>query len=253
MHTNMRPGRGLFGSLRFFWGLVPCLVLLLLPGCALLHRNAPEVVDNGEYARLVRTFPKLMAEHGLAETDLTYVDAGAPDDRFGDALFKRLSPSFLNGEKSHDVYLGHTFRETLTPSSRVYPDRDGQGFAIVHPSQKLSMRMLAVVDWNPEDNHRDWLSLCTVETFKGNRVRRYYVLSPEPAPGSVEPVEGAVMAVVTDRGPASPILETRDMSGYGVDDSIPPTVVEDHAPGEAPVTAPPSKEEPQGGVVERDI
>ncbi|HIV99965.1 MAG TPA: hypothetical protein H9894_02085 [Candidatus Desulfovibrio intestinipullorum] len=233
-------------------GLILCLwSVLLLAGCAQGSGRSAEVVDNGEYARLIRLFPKQMQAQGLADTGLAYHDAGKPDGQFGTLMFDRLSPDFLFNEKGHHIYLGATFHQTLTPSSRVYPDRDGQGFAIVHPSQRLAMRMLAVVDWN-RDDHDDWLMRCTVETFRGNRVRHYYVLAP--APSGREMTHGTILASVEEMGLARPILQARDMSGYGrSEDELPPTVVEDALPGERPVTAPPTHDKSSGGVQERDI
>ena len=92
----------------------------------------------------------------------------------------------------------------------------------------------------------------TGESFSGNRVRHYYVLAP--APSGREMTHGTILASVEEMGLARPLLQARDMSGYGrSEDELPPTVVEDALPGERPVTAPPTHDKSSGGVQERDI
>lgn len=54
------------------------------------------------------------------------------------------------------------FTRTPYAQSHVFRDKDGQGFSIVHPSQKLSVRMLAVVDWNG-DGVEEWLARCVLK------------------------------------------------------------------------------------------
>ncbi len=228
---------------------------LSLSACGLMR--GAEVVDDGEYKRLIRLMPKEMQAQGLADASLAYRDLGAPAGKFGKALFERISPDFLFRENLPYIYLGETFRRTLTPKSRVTFDADGQGFVILHPTQRLHMRMLAVTDWN-RDKTLDWLMLCTVESYRGNRTVRYYVLAPEPR--GPEPAHGTIMASVEDMGPAMPIVNVRDLSGYGAGDAIPPTEVEELVPGQKPVTTPPAVGRgaagapgPDGGVRERDI
>ena len=225
------------------------VLLLVTSGCALMGKGA-EVVDNREYARLIRTLPKVMQAQGLADENLAYTDRGRPSGKFSDIMFAQLSPDFLFNEQGHHIYFGSNFHATLTPSSRVYPDSDGQGFAIVHPTQRLAMRMLAVVDWNG-DKTEDWLVRCTVESFKGNRVRHYYVLAP--APKGSEMTHGTILASVEEMGYAKPIIDVRDISSYGKGEEMPPTDVEDVLPGDTTVTTPPSGEKPSGGVQEVNI
>ena len=225
--------------------------VLLLSGCGFMH--GAEVVDEAGYKRLIRLMPGEMQAQGLADESLAYRDLGAPAGKYGRAMFERLSPDFLYRENLPYIYLGETFRRTLTPKSRVTFDPDGQGFAILHPTQRLSMRMLAVTDWN-RDKTFDWLMLCSVESFRGNRTVRYYVLAP--APDGPEPSHGTIMASVEDMGPATPVVRVRDLSGYG-QGAIPPTEVEDLMPGQRQVTTPPTAagnaSEGEGGVRERDI
>lgn len=235
---------------------VPALAALgvsvLLPGGCAPGLHGAQVVDTREYTRLIRTLPKVMQAQGLSDADLTYVDRGRPEGRFADLMFAHLSPDFLFAEQGHHIYLGENFHATLTPKSKVYPDSDGQGFAIVHPTQRLHMRMLAVLDWN-RDKTEDWLMRCTVETFRGNRVRHYYVLAPAPAREKNAMTHGTILASVEEMGLARPIVNVRDISGYGRAEEVPPTEVEDVLPGSATMVTPPAREVPVGGVQEREL
>ncbi|MDO5536730.1 MAG: hypothetical protein Q4F72_04295 [Desulfovibrionaceae bacterium] len=235
---------------------VLCLVLtpaLLLTGCTLFKPDmTPNVVNTPDYVRLLHLVPQEMQRQRLADSKLAYLDAGKPSGQFGPAIYRQVSPDFMFGEQGHDIYLGETFHATETPLSRYYPDKDGQGFAIVHLSQRLAMRMLARVDWN-HDGKWDWLMRCTVETFKGSRVRHYYVLAPEPA-NPREMVHGTILAVVDDRGYAAPVVQVRDTRDYGkAAEEMPLTEVIDGLPGDLRMTEPPSKQVRTGGVQERSL
>ena len=251
LKTDTGAGRGNSRAGRLATLAVLLALLQTAYGCALMGKGA-EVVDNREYARLIRTLPNVMKAQGLADDNLAYTDRGRPEGKFGDRMFAQLSPDFLFNEQGHHIYFGSNFHATLTPSSRVYPDSDGQGFAIVHPTQRLAMRMLAVLDWNG-DKKDDWLMRCTVESFRGNRVRHYYVLAP--APQGREMTHGTILASVEEMGLARPIVNVRDLSSYGRSDEMPPTDVEDVRPGETTVTVPPSSsgDTQSGGVQEVDI
>ncbi len=223
-----------------------------LSGCALRPAMTPQVADTRGYAQLIRLAPALMQARHLADADLSFHSAGRPKGGWGQTMFRMVSPDFLFGEDGHDVYLGETFRGTRTPMSREYFDADGYGFFIVHPTQRLSLRLLARVDWNG-DGAWDWLMRCTVETFRGSRVRHYYVLAPEPAAAG-QMTHGVIMAAVDEMGLARPLVALRDISSYGKDaDAAPPTEVKEGLPGDFRVTEPPSAARPAGGVQERDI
>ncbi len=233
--------------------VLPVCLAVLLSGCSLFFGSkTPQVADNREYAKLIRLLPGQMQKQGLADASLAYADAGTPSGDYAQRMFKQLSPDFLFGEKRHEVYLGDTFHATLTPSSHEYMDKDKRGFYISHPSQKLSMRLLARVDWN-QDGEWDWLMLCTVEQYMGGRVHSYYVLAPEPK-NAKEMTHGVIFACVTERGLAKPEIELRDISDYGrKDEGMAPTDVTEGLPGERAVTEPPSKQAEKGGIQERDI
>lgn len=241
------------------WRSVISLCLAVLTGlscagCGLMERTmTPQVANTPDYVRLLRLIPREMQRQGLADENLAYQDAGSPRGKYGEAMYNMVSPDFLFGETGHDIYLGETFHATETPLSHYYPDRDGQGFAIVHASQKLSLRFMARLDWN-HDGSWDWLMRCTVETFKGNRVRHYYVLAPEPATAE-QMTHGTIMAVVDERGLARPLVQVRDTSAYGKKtEEMPITDVTDGLPGDLRMTEPPSMSgQEQGGVQERNI
>ena len=235
-----------------FGALVLLMASCVLSGCGLFGSSKmPQVADNREYAKLIRTLPKTMQQQGLADASLAYEDAGAPNKDYARMMFKQVSPDFLFEEKRHEVYFGDTFHGTLTPQSHEYMDKDRRGFYITHPSQKLSMRMLARVDWN-QDGEWDWLMLCTVESYRGGRIRSYYVLAPEPK-NDTAMTHGVILAAVTDRGAAKPEIELRDISDYGRKDNMAPTEVTEGLPGEMSVTEPPSADKDKGGLKERDI
>ena len=131
--------------------LLVLVLLTFLGGCA--ASGSPHAVDEKGCSRFAHLFPKAAQERGI--DGLT--TSGFDSERYGDVLFRQLSPDFINQEPGHDIYLGENFHRTLTPQSHVFRDKDGQGFSIVHPSQKLSVRMLAVVDWNG-DGVEEWLA-----------------------------------------------------------------------------------------------
>ncbi len=228
------------------------LLTLSLSGCALLGgpEQGAKLVDKGGFEEVKRLAPGLFHAQGLDLQELPVLDDGRERGSYGELVFKRLSPEFLYGEKAHDVYLGKSFRETLTPSSRVYHDRDGGGFRIVHPTQSLSMRLLAVVDWNV-DGRPDWLLRCVIESFRGGKVRTYYLLAPDP--GKAPKVQGSVLAVVDGMGAARPVVSIRDVSSYGREAELPPTEVSDSRPGERTVTEPPKASRGPDPLRERDL
>ncbi len=219
-----------------------CLILpllVILAGCALLRRDlTPQIVDKDEYATLVRLAPGLMTSRGLTGEN---VGLASPGGNWGRVLFARLSPDFLYGETGHEVYMGATFRASKTPSSHEYFDVDGNGFFIMHPSQRLAMRFLARLDWDG-DGRWDWLIRCTVRTFRGDRTRHYYVLAPEPEGNAM--AHGIIAVVVDDRGPVTPLVRVLDLSDYGrEEDSGPKTEINFHLAGDRRVTEPPDRQE----------
>lgn len=227
--------------------------LSVLAGCAL---SGPQVVDDKDYAQMIRRFPKVMQEKGFADSQLHYTAAlKFGSGHYGEVLHNRLSPDFLYTEQKpgQDVYLGDTFHETLTPMSHEYMDKDGAGFRIVHPSQKVSVRMLAVLDWNG-DGKDDWLVLCRVENYRGSLTRDYYLLLPDP--DSVRGMLHAVVAATAEsRGAGlTPVTSLRNTDAFGKKDAeMPQTKVKELEPGRETVTEPPSSKHPEGGVQERNI
>ena len=143
--------------------LLVLVLLTFLGGCA--ASGSPHAVDERGCSRFAHLFPKAAQERGI--DGLT--TSGFDSERYGDVLFRQLSPDFINQEPGHDIYLGENFHRTLTPQSHVFRDKDGQGFSIVHPSQKLSVRMLAVVDWNG-DGVYDHATICVGRNNSGTAI-----------------------------------------------------------------------------------
>ncbi len=227
------------------------LLLLLTLAFALSGCAGSCVVDQQGYAQMLKRFPSEMQSRGIASLETT---SAVPSPSYGEVLYKRLSPDFIYGEQGHHLYMGENFHKTLTPHSRLTMDGDGRGFSIAHPTQRLAMRMLAVVDWNG-DGDLEWLTRCTVETYRGGKMREYYVLVPDPA-NNQGMLHGMICA--TADMPAAglaPVTKVRDTSSFGKkEESIPKTEVHESLPGERMVTQPPSAEQPrQGGIQERDI
>lgn len=232
-----------------------CLLLLLvsvllacLGGCAM--SGSPHAVDERACGQFVQRFPKAAQQRNIDDLSTSAFDS----ELYGDILFRQLSPDFLTQEPGHDVYLGETFHRTLTPQSHEFRDRDGQGFSIVHPSQKLSVRMLAVVDWNG-DGTEEWLARCRVENYIGGLISDYYLLVPVPRTPR-EMVHAVIAASAESYGAGyRPITRLRDTSAFGRKDAeMPETKIEDYRPGQTAITAPPAAGSAEKEhVQERDI
>ena len=124
----------------------------LLFGCA---TRPVVVVEKEEFVQMARHMPKELQARRLLDNDGAYVApfSFAGFSNYGDTLFRRLSPSFMFGDSGH-VYLGENFAATLQPDSRVkhWPN----GFSINHATQKLTVNMVAIADWN-DDGEDEWI------------------------------------------------------------------------------------------------
>ena len=223
------------------------VLALALSGCA----GSPCVVDQQGYSQMLKRFPSEMQARGIASLESS---SNVPSPSYGEVLYKRLSPDFIYGEQGHHLYMGENFHKTLTPHSRLTMDRDGRGFSIAHPTQRLAMRMLAVVDWNG-DGDLEWLARCTVESYRGGKVRDYYVLVPDPDENQGM-LHGMICATADSAGRGlAPVTNVRSTASFGSkEEAIPETEVHESLPGERMVTQPPSEEQPrQGGIQERRL
>lgn len=228
--------------------LLVLVLLTFLGGCA--ASGSPHAVDERGCSRFAHLFPKAAQERGI--DGLT--TSGFDSERYGDVLFRQLSPDFINQEPGHDIYLGENFHRTLTPQSHVFRDKDGQGFSIVHPSQKLFVRMLAVVDWNG-DGVEEWLARCRVENYIGGLISDYYLLVPVPRTPQ-EMVHATIAASAESYGAGyRPAARLRDTSSFGrKSEEMPETKVEDYRPGQTAITAPPAAGSAEKAhVQERDL
>ena len=148
------------------------------------------------------------------------------------------------GDSGH-VYLGETFAATLLPGSRV--QHRPNGFSIDHPTQKLDISMVAILDWN-DNGEKEWLVSCLVEPKKGGLARTYYVLVPPPRDDG-ERLRGTVAAVYECFGLACSLYvrDSRNISRVAGNPLMPPTEVQDLTPGLQTVTTPPDGKAAKSG------
>lgn len=209
----------------------------LLFGCA---TRPVVVVEKEEFVQMARHMPKELQARRLLDNDGAYVApfSFAGFSNYGDTLFRRLSPSFMFGDSGH-VYLGENFAATLQPDSRVkhWPN----GFSINHATQKLTVNMVAIADWN-DDGEDEWIVSCMVEPKMGGRTRTYYVLVPPPR-NEREPLKGTVAAVWECFGLACNLYvrNSKVIERAAADPLLPSTEVQDVVPGLQTVTEPPKK------------
>ena len=135
-------------------------VLLCLGGLLFGCSTRPVVVvEKDQFIRMARAMPKELQARNLLDDQGSYVApmSFAGYKNYGDELFRRLSPSFMFGETTHDVYLGATFAATILPDSRV--KQWDNGFRISHATQTITVNMVAIADWN-NDGQDEWIVSC---------------------------------------------------------------------------------------------
>ena len=115
------------------------------------------------------------------------------------------------------------------------------GFCINHATQKLTVNMVAIADWN-DDGEDEWIVSCMVEPKMGGRTRTYYVLVPPPR-NEREPLKGTVAAVWECFGLACNLYvrNSKVIERAAADPLLPSTEVQDVVPGLQTVTEPPKK------------
>ncbi|MDR3319861.1 MAG: hypothetical protein LBS77_02730 [Desulfovibrio sp.] len=217
------------------------LVLLcfaaLFAGCGV---KPVTVVDEIRFDQMAKRMTRELQARHILTSDRSRIFAFSFDSfkDYGDTLFHRLSPSFIFGDSGH-VYPGKTFAATMQPESRV--QHNANGFSINHPTQKLDLNMIAVVDWN-DDGEKEWLVSCLVEPKRGGLTRTYYVLVPPPRDGT-ERLEGTVAAIYECLGLACNLYvrDSKSITRAAADPLALPTEVQDLMPGLQPVTTPPDK------------
>ena len=138
-----------------------CALLCLggvLSGCA---TRPVIVVEKEEFVQMARHMPRELQARRLLDKDGSYMASFslAAFSNYGETLFRKLSPSFMFGDAGH-VYLGENFAATLQPDSRV--TRRPNGFSINHATQRLTVNMVAIADWN-NDGEDEWIVSCLVE------------------------------------------------------------------------------------------
>ena len=235
------------------------LCALLCLGCLLFGCGTTRpvvVVEKEEFMRMTHNMKKELQARNLLDADGSYTApmsfAGMKD--YGDILFRRLSPDFMQQpDTAHDIYLGPTFAATILPDSRV--KHWDNGFSINHATQKITVHMVGITDWNG-DGQEEWVVSCLVQPKWGGRDRTYYVLVPPPL-NDQEKLKGTLAAVYECFG-LSCTLYVRDskvIQRDAADPLAPPTEVHDVVPGLQPVTTPPSKSKSKSsdGLEERSL
>jgi len=225
----------------------------LLAGCGTTRPVV--VVEKDDFMKMAHNMPKELKARNLLDSDGAYT---APMSfkglkSYGDILFHRLSPSFMQeATTAHDVYLGDTFAATILPDSRVR--HFDNGFSINHATEKLTVKMIGITDWNG-DGQDEWIVSCFVEPKRGGRTRIYYLLVPPPL-NDKEKLKGTVAAIYECFGLACNLYvrDSKVIERDAADPLVPPTVVQDVVPGLQPVTTPPSKNTSKSdGLEERNL
>ncbi|MDR2573425.1 MAG: hypothetical protein LBC94_03620 [Desulfovibrio sp.] len=222
---------------------MPALLLVLLclaaplAGCAV---KPVTVINENEFARMTRRMPGELQARRLLDADGSWLSALSltGSGQYGETLLHRLDPSFMLGDSGH-VYMGESFAAARLPESRL--QRRTEGFTIQHPTQRIDLDMVAVLDWN-DDGEKEWLVSCLVEPKRGGRTRTYYVLVPPPRDAE-ERLRGTVAAVYECFGLACSLYvrDSRNIARIAANPLAPPTEVQELTPGLQPVTAPPDK------------
>lgn len=233
------------------YALLAALVCFCAPlaGCG---TRAITVVEQEQFHAMTRRMPNELLARKLLSSDGSYRPAFAlAGSNYGETLYRRLSPSFMLGDGA-EVYLGENFASTISQRSRV--NHQPNGFSIDHPTQKITVTMVAKADWNG-DGEDEWIVSCFVEPKRGGRTRDYYVLVPAPR-NNAEPLKGTVAAVYECFGLSCSLFvrDSKVIERIGADPSAPPTEVQDVVPGLQTVTQPPSgKKEHTSGLEERSL
>ena len=225
--------------------LLALFAATLLSGCA---GPALTIVQDKQFDTMNRHMHRELEKRGLLNAghgfSLPFFNAQAV--RYGDVLFRTLSPSFMLGECEH-VYLGGTFKATMQPDSRL--NLRENGFSIEHATQSLDMEMIGIADWNG-DGQKEWIVSCHVHPKRAGRDRTFYLLVPPPL-SEGEVLKGTIAAVWECYGAACS-LHLRDTKSIERDpDALTPkTVVQDVAPGVGTVTTPPDTSRSSGSSVQ---
>lgn len=213
------------------------------------------VIEKKPFLQMAHEMNKEMRARNLLDSDGSYVApfSFAGLENYGKILFERLSPSFMQeaDNTAHDIYFGATFAATMLPDSRVkhWPN----GFSIQHATQKITLNMVAIADWN-NDGEDEWIVSCLVEPRRGGRTRNYYLLVPPPR-SNTEKLRGTVAAINECFGLACTLFvrDSKIIERVAADPLAKPTEVHDVAPGLQPVTEPPTTRQKTSDLEERAL
>ena len=225
-----------------------CTSCLLL-GCA---TRPVAVVEQKEFLQMARRMPGELQARRLLDANLSYLPAMgfASFNEYGPRLFRNLSPSFIFNDAGRTLP-GETFAAGLQPGSR--PRIGPNGFMIEQPSQRITVSMVAIADWDG-DGTKEWIVSCKVQPKRGGRDRTYYVLIPPPRDAG-ERLRGAVAAVWECFGHACSLYvrDSKATARLSADPGAGATEVQDVVPGLQPVTTPPEKTRQTDALKERDL
>lgn len=230
--------------------LAPLLLCAaLLNGCA---TKSIDVVQPEQFKILADHMSKELRARNVLDDNNAYVAplfSSATND-YGQQLFNRLSPAFIFEDSAYNMsYASFNSSVSASDRSRV----SDNGFTIDYLRQKVTVNMVALLDWNG-DGATDWLVSCFVEPRNGARTRDYTVIISDPKPEG--PLQAQVVGVYECFGLACTL--------YMRDSAItPPPSAEqdgkavDTVPGLKPITLPPGSALPAGaqeeGLQERNL
>lgn len=213
--------------------IIPLFLLsctLFLSACS---GKSVDVVQPKQFKILADHMSKELIAHNLLDDNRSYVSPlmSSSSNDYGPQLYKRLSPSFIFEDSAFGMNAS-TFAASVTPGDRAKVGDNG--FTITYLGRKVSVNMIALVDWNNTGN-KDWLVSCLVEPHNGARTRDYTILIPNPP--TEGPLQAKVIGVYECFGLACTL--------YMRESTTPPppseanSNVTDTVPGLKPVTLPP--------------
>lgn len=232
----------------------PILPLFLL-SCTLVlsacSGKSVDVVQPQQFKILADHMSKELIAHNLLDDNRSYVSpfVSSSSNDYGPQLYKRLSPSFIFDDSAYGMSAS-SFAASVTPGDRAKVNDNG--FVINYLRQKVTVNMIALVDWD-NDGNKDWLVSCLVEPHNGARTRDYTILIPNPP--AEGPLQAKVIGVYECFGLACTLYMRESATAPTPAENA--SNVSDTVPGLKPVTLPPGSALPNNakeeGLQERTL